>query len=215
MAPEPPHSVLHMMHDACRCPPADFKRPGHIFPLRYHPGGVLVRPGHTEAGVDLARLAGCYPSGCLSEIVDKRDGSMARLMQLLEFAKQHGLKCITIAQLIRHRLQHEEVVQEVSQAPVSLPLSGYLSPQKLRCTMRVFRYLPWPCAQVHQHCPAHTASPASRGGCSGGVSSPCEPASVWAPHSSKTPLHHRCLQVFALLLCSSRGVCTMPLRTVT
>lgn len=132
---------FHAPHDACRCPPADFKRPGHIFPLRYHPGGVLVRPGHTEAGVDLARLAGCYPSGCLSEIVDRRDGSMARLMQLLEFAKQHGLKCITIAQLIRHRLQHEEVVQEVSQAPVSLPLSGYLTPQKFRCTMRVFRCL--------------------------------------------------------------------------
>ncbi|KAK9846029.1 hypothetical protein WJX84_009303 [Apatococcus fuscideae] len=120
------------------CPPADFKRPGHIFPLRYHPGGVLVRPGHTEAGVDLARLAGCYPTGCLSEIVDKRDGSMARLMQLLEFAKQHGLKCITIAQLIRHRLQHEEVVQEVLRAPFRLPV-GVWNPEQADFTMHVFR----------------------------------------------------------------------------
>lgn len=121
-----------------RCPPGDFKRPGHIFPLRYHPGGVLVRPGHTEAGVDLARLAGCFPSGCLSEVVDKRDGSMARLPQLLEFAQQHGLKCITIAQLIRYRLQHEEVVREAQRVPISLPVSQRASHQTA-FTLHVFR----------------------------------------------------------------------------
>jgi len=89
---------------------ADFRRPGHIFPLRCRPGGVLVRPGHTEASVDLARLAGSFPAGVLSEIVNKRDGSMARTPDLLEFAKQHGLKCISIADLMRYRLRHEQLV---------------------------------------------------------------------------------------------------------
>lgn len=97
---------------------ADFVRPGHIFPLRYRPGGVIVRPGHTEASVDLARLAGCYPAGVLCEIVNKQDGSMQRTPQLLQFAKQHGLKCITIADLIRYRLRHEKLVQHTSSAQV-------------------------------------------------------------------------------------------------
>lgn len=80
---------------------SDFQRPGHIFPLRYQPGGVLKRPGHTEAAVDLSRLAGCHPTGVLCEIVDKRDGSMARTPYLLDFAQKHGLVCITIDDLIK------------------------------------------------------------------------------------------------------------------
>ncbi|GIL76407.1 hypothetical protein Vretimale_5962 [Volvox reticuliferus] len=88
----------------------DFRRPGHIFPLRYRPGGVLVRPGHTEAAVDLARLSGSFPAGVLCELVNKSDGSMARTPELLEFAKHHGLRCITIADLIRYRLRHEVLV---------------------------------------------------------------------------------------------------------
>ncbi|KAL0029538.1 hypothetical protein WJX79_002202 [Trebouxia sp. C0005] len=71
--------------------PGDFKKPGHIFPLRYRHGGVLKRPGHTEAAVDLARLANCAPVGVLCEIVSKADGSMARTPELLDFAKQHNL----------------------------------------------------------------------------------------------------------------------------
>eukprot|EP00884_Botryococcus_braunii_P002299 jgi/Botrbrau1/1206/Bobra.0163s0014.1 len=82
--------------------PGDFKRPGHIFPLRYREGGVVRRPGHTEASVDLARLAGCYPAGALCEIVNREDGSMARTPQLLEFAREHNLKAITIADLIKY-----------------------------------------------------------------------------------------------------------------
>lgn len=81
--------------------PYDFKRPGHIFPLRYREGGVLKRPGHTEASVDLAELAGLFPAGILCEIVDDEDGSMARLPKLRQFAKHHGLKIISIADLIR------------------------------------------------------------------------------------------------------------------
>lgn len=157
--------------------PEDFKRPGHIFPLRYHPvrawgrawaslgrirqrlqprgrssasgrpgsappphpahtskpyralpapphcarprpqGGVLRRPGHTEASVDLARMAGCRPAGVLCEIVAE-DGSMARTPQLLAFARTHGLRVITIADLIRYRLRHDRLVQRASTAPL-------------------------------------------------------------------------------------------------
>ncbi len=93
----------------------DFRRPGHIFPLRYRPGGVLVRPGHTEAALDLARLSGSFPAGVLCEVVNKEDGSMSRTPELLAFAKQHNLKCITIADLIRYRLRHDQLVQESGQ----------------------------------------------------------------------------------------------------
>lgn len=98
--------------------PDDFRRPGHIFPLRYRPGGVIVRPGHTEAAVDLARASGSYPAGVLCEIVDRDDGSMARTPKLMNFAKQHGLKIITIADLIRFRLRHEQQLQQVAVAPL-------------------------------------------------------------------------------------------------
>ena len=79
--------------------PDDLARPGHLFPLRARPGGVLERPGHTEAAVDLARLAGCLPAGVLCEIV-RDDGEMARTPELIRFARQHGLCIITIADLI-------------------------------------------------------------------------------------------------------------------
>eukprot|EP00878_Enallax_costatus_P002527 GHUV01002709.1.p1 GENE.GHUV01002709.1~~GHUV01002709.1.p1 ORF type:complete len:519 (+),score=149.66 GHUV01002709.1:161-1717(+) len=98
--------------------PDDFRRPGHIFPLRYRPGGVIVRPGHTEAAVDLARASGSYPAGVLCEIVDRDDGSMARTPKLMRFAQQHGLKIVTIADLIRYRLRHEQLLQPVAVAPL-------------------------------------------------------------------------------------------------
>jgi len=81
---------------------ADLRRPGHIFPLRAHPGGVRSRPGHTEAAVDLSRLAGRRPAGLLCEIVDRtaKDGSMARTPRLLAFSKEAGLNCVTIADLV-------------------------------------------------------------------------------------------------------------------
>jgi 3,4-dihydroxy 2-butanone 4-phosphate synthase/GTP cyclohydrolase II len=85
--------------------PNQLNRPGHIFPLRARPDGVLARPGHTEAAVDLARLAGRQPVGVLSEVV-LDDGRMARLPQLQTFARLHGLPLISIADLIVHRLEH-------------------------------------------------------------------------------------------------------------
>jgi 3,4-dihydroxy 2-butanone 4-phosphate synthase/GTP cyclohydrolase II len=89
--------------------PGDLARPGHIFPLRAREGGVLVRAGQTEASVDLSRLAGLDPSGVICEIMNE-DGTMARVPQLREFCARHGLKMISVADLIRHRLRHERYV---------------------------------------------------------------------------------------------------------
>jgi len=97
--------------------PGDLVRPGHIFPLRYREGGVLMRAGHTEAAVDLARMAGCYPAAVLCELVDE-DGGMARLPELERFAERHGLPLISIAGLIRYRRQREKLVKRVAEARI-------------------------------------------------------------------------------------------------
>src|SRR5690606_35926639 len=90
--------------------PRDLVQPGHVFPLRAKPGGVLRRAGHTEASIDLARLAGLRPAGVLCEILNA-DGTMARLPELLEFRKQHGLKLCSIADLIAYRRTREKLVE--------------------------------------------------------------------------------------------------------
>jgi len=97
----------------------DLNRPGHIFPLRYRSGGVLRRAGHTEATVDLCRLAGKFPAGVLCEVVTKDKSDMARLPELEAFAERYGLPIITIADLIRYRRQNEKLVKSVAEA--SLP----------------------------------------------------------------------------------------------
>jgi 3,4-dihydroxy 2-butanone 4-phosphate synthase/GTP cyclohydrolase II len=97
--------------------PSDLVRPGHVFPLRYREGGVLKRAGHTEAAVDLARLAGMYPAGVLCEIVND-DGSMARLPDLARFAAANGLKIISIADLIEYRRRRERLVRQVGEARI-------------------------------------------------------------------------------------------------
>lgn len=97
--------------------PADIVQPGHIFPLRAQNGGVLVRAGHTEAGCDLAQLAGLTHAAVICEIL-KDDGEMARLPDLLEYARLHGLKIGTIADLIEHRSQHEKLVERVARRTV-------------------------------------------------------------------------------------------------
>lgn len=95
--------------------PADLVRPGHMFPLRAKPGGVLQRAGQTEAAVDLARMAGLQPAGVICEVMNE-DGTMARLPDLETFSKQHGIKLITVADLIRYRLQTETLVKSLSEA---------------------------------------------------------------------------------------------------
>src|SRR6201996_684349 len=92
--------------------PDDLVQPGHVFPLRARPGGVLQRAGHTEAAVDLVKLAGCRPIAVICEIMSD-DGSMARLPELLKFAKKHRLKICTIADLIEYRRTQEKLVEQV------------------------------------------------------------------------------------------------------
>ncbi len=98
--------------------PQDLARPGHVFPLRARRGGVLVRAGQTEASVDLARLAGLTPAGVICEIMND-DGTMARLPQLVEFCRVHGLKLLTIAELIRYRMQHERYVHRIAESTLA------------------------------------------------------------------------------------------------
>jgi 3,4-dihydroxy 2-butanone 4-phosphate synthase/GTP cyclohydrolase II len=106
-------TVLAAIDPATR--PEDLARPGHMFPLRAQKGGVLVRAGQTEAAVDLARLAGFYPAGVICEVMNE-DGTMARVPELTKFAKRHKLLMITIADLIRYRMQTEGLVQKVAEA---------------------------------------------------------------------------------------------------
>src|SRR5881398_68342 len=94
--------------------PQDLARPGHMFPLRARNGGVLVRAGQTEASVDIARIAGLSDSGVICEIMNE-DGTMSRVPQLIEFCREHNLKMLTVAELIRYRMQHERYVRRVAE----------------------------------------------------------------------------------------------------
>lgn len=105
------------------CSAEDLVSPGHIFPLRSQPGGVLVRSGHTEGAVDLARLSGCAPAGVICEIM-RDDGEMARMDDLEAFAREHGLPVLSIADLIEYRLGREELVEEIDHPPMASALLG-------------------------------------------------------------------------------------------
>jgi 3,4-dihydroxy 2-butanone 4-phosphate synthase/GTP cyclohydrolase II len=109
------HTIRVAIDPATR--PSDLARPGHVFPLRARKGGVLVRAGQTEASVDLARMAGLLPAGIICEIM-REDGTMARVPDLVEFCKTHELKMLTVAELIRYRMQHERYVHRVGEALV-------------------------------------------------------------------------------------------------
>ncbi|MEP7154944.1 MAG: bifunctional 3,4-dihydroxy-2-butanone-4-phosphate synthase/GTP cyclohydrolase II [Betaproteobacteria bacterium] len=109
---------------ASNAKPGDLVQPGHIFPVMAKPGGVLVRAGHTEAGCDLAKLAGRTPAAVICEVI-KDDGEMARLPDLLVFAQQHGLKLGTIADLIRYRSINETLVELVSEKNIATPYGAF------------------------------------------------------------------------------------------
>ena len=110
-------TVLAAMADDAR--PEDLTRPGHVFPLRARPGGVLVRTGQTEGSVDLSRLAGLKPAGVICEVMAD-DGSMARMPQLEVFAEEHGLRIVSVADLIRYRLDRDSLVHVVRDTPIRL-----------------------------------------------------------------------------------------------
>src|SRR6266852_2775928 len=109
------HTIRVAIDPATR--PSDLARPGHVFPLRARKGGVLVRAGQTEASVDLARMAGLVPAGIICEIM-KDDGTMARVPDLVEFCRTHDLKMLTVAELIRYRMQNERYVHRVGEAMI-------------------------------------------------------------------------------------------------
>ena len=106
-------TILAMLDPAAK--PEEFTRPGHLFPLRYHPGGVLARAGHTEAAVDLCEMTGLYPAGIVCEIMAD-DGSMSRLPELERFADEHSLKILSIAQIIAQRRRAERLIDRVAEA---------------------------------------------------------------------------------------------------
>lgn len=107
-----------------RATAADFTRPGHVFPLRAKPGGVLVRAGQTEASVDLCRLAGLDPAAVVCEII-KEDGTMARMPDLVKFAKKHHLKILTVADLISYRMAHERLVERIDEIQMPTPYGDF------------------------------------------------------------------------------------------
>lgn len=115
-AHERAHTIKVVLDPTSR--PEDLVRPGHIFPLRAKPGGVLRRPGHTEAAVDLATMAGLYPAGVICEIMNE-DGTMARVPDLQTFAAEHVLKIVSIADLVNYRMRHESLVEKLT--PVEMP----------------------------------------------------------------------------------------------
>lgn len=100
-----------------QCRPADLARPGHVFPLRARHGGVLVRAGQTEASVDLARMAGLTPAAVICEVMSE-DGAMARVPELEQFCARHGLKMVSVAELIRYRIKHETVIRRVAEGVI-------------------------------------------------------------------------------------------------
>jgi 3,4-dihydroxy 2-butanone 4-phosphate synthase/GTP cyclohydrolase II len=138
----------------------DLVRPGHIFPLRARRGGVLERSGHTEAAVDLARLAGVLPAGVICEILND-DGTMARVGDLIPYARRHGLRMVTVAELIAHRRQSESLVERVASARLPTPLGvfqlhGYRSPldggQHLALVYGEVTGVPDVLVRVHSEC---------------------------------------------------------------
>ena len=115
--------TIHIAIDPATSP-GDLRRPGHVFPLRGRPGGVLQRVGQTEASIDLARLAGLYPAGVICEILDD-DGKMMRRPQLEKFAEECDLTFVTVAQLVAYRLRHERLVHRVASARLPTPFGEF------------------------------------------------------------------------------------------
>ncbi len=129
VAADPAHGPEHLVS------------PGHIFPLRAQPGGVLVRSGHTEGSIDIARLAGCGPAGVICEIM-RDDGEMARMDDLEGFAREHGLAIVCIADLIEYRLQRESLIEQLAEAPFESSVLGIAAGSGW--TIRSFRSLVQP-----------------------------------------------------------------------
>ena len=117
------HTIKEVLNDEAK--PEDFRRPGHVFPLKAKKGGVLERRGHTETAVDLAKLAGLKGAGVICEIM-KDDGTMARTPDLFEYAKKHGLKIITVEDLVKYRRKNDDFVEEVAKAKMPTKYGDFM-----------------------------------------------------------------------------------------
>jgi len=150
-------TILTAIDSATR--PTDLARPGHVFPLRARQGGVLVRAGQTEASVDLARIAGLAPAGVICEIMND-DGTMARVPQLIEFCHTHGLKMLTVAEVIRYRMRNERYVRRVAEAILPtrygdfrmIVFSSEVDREQHIALVRGDLNGPPPLVRVHSHC---------------------------------------------------------------
>src|ERR1700731_1863810 len=150
-------TILAAIDDATH--PSDLARPGHIFPLRARQGGVLVRAGQTEASVDLARFAGLTPAGVICEIMND-DGTMARVPQLAEFCHIHGLKLLTVAEVIRYRMRNERYVRRVAEANLPTRYGDFrmiayasdVDPEQHIALVRGDLSGAPPLVRVHSHC---------------------------------------------------------------
>ena len=152
------HTIQLAMRPDTR--PGDLSRPGHVFPLRAREGGVLVRAGQTEAAVDLARMSGFEPGGVICEIMSA-DGTMARVPELIEFCKTHGLKMISVADLIRYRLQNERFIRREAEGTIrtefgefrTIAYTSSIDPEThLALVMGDVRKESVALVRVHSHC---------------------------------------------------------------
>ncbi|HZV81041.1 MAG TPA: bifunctional 3,4-dihydroxy-2-butanone-4-phosphate synthase/GTP cyclohydrolase II [Geobacteraceae bacterium] len=144
------HTILTAVADGCTA--EDLARPGHIFPLRARTGGVLVRTGQTEGSVDLATLAGLKPAGVICEIMND-DGTMARMPELREFAKQHGLKICSVADLVAYRMRNESLVRRAVEVPLPTQYGGEFIAVAFQNDVDKFEHLALVKGEVHGDAP--------------------------------------------------------------
>ncbi len=166
----------------------DLARPGHVFPLRARNGGVLVRAGQTEASVDLARMAGLNPSGVICEIM-RDDGEMARIPDLIPFCAEHGLRILTVAELIRYRLRHERYIVRVGESRIQTRYGEFRMIAYESEVNGGESHIALVRGELCPDCPAFHDGSALEGAVNGGLSSPVRPP---CPHAVLVRVHTRC-----------------------
>ncbi|HEY1766672.1 MAG TPA: 3,4-dihydroxy-2-butanone-4-phosphate synthase [Terracidiphilus sp.] len=166
----------------------DLARPGHVFPLRARRGGVLVRAGQTEASVDLARLAGLNPSGVICEVM-RDDGEMARIPDLIPFAEQHGLRILTVAELIRYRLRHERYIVRAGESRIQTRYGEFRMIAYESEVTGGESHIALVRGELCADCPAYSGGPANEGAAADGEG---EAAKARCTHPVLVRVHTRC-----------------------
>jgi len=200
-----------------RTTPADLARPGHVFPLRARRGGVLVRAGQTEASVDLARLAGLTPAGVICEVM-RDDGEMARIPDLIPFCRQHGLRMLTVAELIRHRLRNERYIVRAGESRIQTRYGEFRMIAYESEVNGGESHIALVRGDLCPECPAYTAGPAqplSANGSLDGTQTGSTEVRPPCPHPVLVRVHTRCTagDVFAAD-CRCREVLDQSMRMI-